>query len=363
MISVIGQPKPVIVAVTAVAAAVVGATVIRLRGRWLYEWLARATRFMSRDHRQVQVSGGDPADHLVDMLSQHTVVEAVDLDGVPVALIRHPSGVTAVLEPHTTGGPHEAGMTMSAIRLSSPMPLLPPPDADSPTFSVQLITHAARPAVSQVMLGGSPTARRSAPRQRTWIALQALRTPEIYLDEDLSKALANAVRRLVRRLARDELPTRALDRDEALSLLVGLAHLDEATAGPEPGAVRETWRTWNAGPTTQACFRIGGWQDVGENARQLMLHRLQQVPTLATTVAIAARRGGRRDDAQVDVVVRIAEVNQGRLDNSAALPAFAVDSASTAAADGTRVRLERLDGDHLAAVAASLPLGGFVGES
>jgi type VII secretion protein EccE len=362
VIAVVGQRKPVVVTVAVVAAGVVAATAIRIQGRWLYEWLARAARFIFRGHRGAVVSAEDPADHLLGMVAQHTVVEAVDLDGVPVALIHHPSGVTAVLEPHTPGGPHEEGLTMSALRLTSPFPLLPPPDVDAPSFTAQLITHAARPPVSQVVLGAAPFGRRGTPRQRTWIALQAVRSPEIYLDEDLTKALANAVRRLVRRLARDELPTRALDRDEALSLLVGLAHLDEATTGPEPGTVRETWRTWDAGPTTQACFRIGGWQDVGENDRQLLLHRLHQVPSLATTVAIAARRGGRRTEAQVDIVIRIAEVSQGRLDNSAGLLAFAVDSAGAEADDGTKVRLERLDGDHLAAVAASLPFGGFVGD-
>jgi len=358
-LAVIGHPAPVEIAVAAVAAAVVVATAVRVRGRWVYEWALRAVRFgLRRRHRPAAVSPDDPADKLLGLVAQHTVVEAVDLDGVPVALIHHPSGVTAVLEPHTPGGPHEVGLTMSSLHLSSPAQLLPLPDPDAPAFVAQVITHAARPPVAQIVLGSSPAGRRATPRQRTWIALQSVRSPEAYLDEDLTKALLNAVRRLIRRLARDELPTRALDRDEALALLVGLAHLDEPLDGAQPTRVSETWRAWETGPTTQACFRIGGWEEAGEDARQLVLHRLRQVPSLATTVAVAARRGGRRSAADVDVVIRIAETSRVRLDNSADLLAFAVDSASGPAGNDPRIRLERLDGDHLAAVAASLPLGG-----
>jgi len=182
--------------------------------------------------------------------------------------------------------------------------------------------------------------------RRTWITLQAVRTADIHRDDDLGAALANSVRRLIRRLARDELPTRTLDREEALSLIVGLAQLGDPADGPDPVQVRETWGAWNAGLTTQACFRIDKWQEAEESARQLILHRLQMVPSLGTTVAIAARRRDRRAELQSHVVIRITEANRARLNNSADLLEFAM------ANTGSNVRLERLNGDQLAAVAA-----------
>jgi type VII secretion protein EccE len=204
-------------------------------------------------------------------------------------------------------------------------------------------------------LADAMSGRRGTPRRRTWITLQAIRTADIYRDDDLGAALASAVRRLIRRLARDELPTRTLDRDEALSLLVGMSQLTDEAAGPDPVPVRETWGAWEAGSTAQACFRLDGWQEADEVSRELILRRLQLIPSLATTAAIAATRGGHRADPQVQVTVRIAETTRALLDNSADLLAFAIQTT------GTNVRLERLNGGHLAAVAASLPLGGVGG--
>jgi type VII secretion protein EccE len=363
VIASIGQRRQVVAVAVAVATAVVVTTTVRINGLWLYQWLFRGARFMLRARRRAVAAGNESADHLVDMVAQHTVVETIDLDGVPVALIHQPAGVTAVLEPHTPGGPHDAGLTLAELNLSSPASLLPPQDADSPPYAAQMIMQVSQAPDPQAPFAGSFGLHRGTQRRRTWITLQALRSAEVYLDDDLTASLANAVRRLIRRLARDELPIRTLDRDEALSLVLGLSLLDDAVSGPDPVALNETWGAWEAGPTTQACFRLDGWQGAGEAARQLILRRLHQVPSLATTVAIAARRGERRGELQVDVVVRLAETSRALLDNSAGLLAFAIDAASvqqeTGIALGSDIRLERLNGDHLAAVAASLPFGGF----
>jgi len=334
----IGEPRSITTAVCVVAVCVVAATALRFRGLWLYQWLSRVGRFLIRRRHSSIPPGADTADELVDVLAQHARVETVDLDDVPVAFIHHPSGITAVLEPHASSGSSEGGSTLN---LSSAASLLPLSDVDTPPFAAQLIMQMA-PASTP---GG-------AARRRTWITLQVVRTADIHRDDDLGEALANSVRRLIRRLAREELPTRTLDRDEALSLIVGLSQLNDSADGSDPVPVRETWGTWDAGPTTQACFRIDKWQDATERARQLILHRLQMVPSLGTTVAIAARRKDRRGDPQSHVVVRITEANRARLNNSADLLEFAMGNTDS------NVRLQRLNGDQLAAVAASLPLGG-----
>ena len=54
------------------------------------------------------------------------------------------------------------------------------------------------------------------------------------------------------------------------------------------------------------------------------------------------------------MVGRIADASRELLDSTADLLAFAVSAA------GTRIRMERLDGAHGRALAASLPLGGFL---
>jgi type VII secretion protein EccE len=340
----IGQPRSVRTAVAVLAVGVVAATTIRIRGHWAYEWLVRGGRFLLRQRQRIMEPGENTAETLVDLVTEHTTVETVELDEIPVAFIHQPGGITAVLEPHISNGPHDDGFTLSELNLSSPAPLLPPPDVDSPPFAAQVIMQMAQAPTS----GGGP----GVTRRRTWITLQAIRTADIYRDDDLSAALANASRRLIRRLARDELPTRTLDRDEAMSLIVGLSQLGDVAAGADPVPFRETWSAWDAGPTTQACFRIDKWQEAGEAARRLILHRLQLVPSLGTTVAVAARRRDRPGDAQANVIVRITETSRARLNNSADLLAFAMENT------GSGVGWERLNGDQLAAVVASLPFGG-----
>jgi type VII secretion protein EccE len=186
--------------------------------------------------------------------------------------------------------------------------------------------------------------------RRTWITIQAIRTADIYQDADLNAVLANAVRRLIRRLTRDDLPSRALDRDEALSLIAALSQVGDTAE--DPPTARETWGAWQTGSTAQACFRIDRWQEASENDRQLALRRLQMVPSRGTTVAIAAQRGDRRVEQPTRMVIRITEATHTRLNNSADLLRFAMRDVAPS------IRVERLNGDHLAAVAASLPLGG-----
>ncbi len=333
MIAAIGESRSVAAIAVTAAICVIIATAVRARGLWLYQWLLRAIRFLFRRHHAEMT---ESAESLIDAVTRDTSVETVELDDIPVAFIHHRVGVAAVLEPNTT---HD--FIADQLNLISPEPLLPPSDVDTPAFAAQIIMQMAQAP----QIGGES-------RRRTWITLQAIRTADIYKDEDLTEALANAVRRLIRRLARDELPTRTLDRAEAMSLIVGLSQLGDAADGPDPVPISESWGAWQAGSTSQACFQIERWHQASESARRLILNRLQLVPSLGTTVAIAARRKDPRGQAQSNVVIRLTEANRARLDNSADLLEFAMENT------GAGLRLDRLNGDHLAAVAASLPFGG-----
>lgn len=322
--------------VTAATATVLAATV-RVRGMWLFQWLDRYAQFTTRVGRQRAAPPDSPA---MALLSPHTTVESVTIDGVPAAVIHHPGGVTALLAPHTPEGPHDEGATLATLNLSSPAPLLPAADPDSPAYSVQLVVQA------DPVGRDADWSRRALPRQHTWIALQALRTADSYQDEELLAALTNAVRRLLRRLAREELPTRTLDPEEALALVRGLARVGT----DEPA--REGWRSWETPSLAQACFRLTGWHELPEATRRVLLARLLLLPGQGTIIAVAARRTDGRPPVAVDMVVRIADASRELLDSSADLLAFAVAEA--------RVRMERLDGAHGRALVASLPLGGFL---
>ncbi len=326
--------------VVAAATAVVLAATVRVRGMWLFQWLDRYGQFTVRVGRQRTTPTDGAGGAALALLSPHSTVESVVIDGVPAAVVQHPGGVTAVLAPHRPDGSHDDGATLATLNLSSPAPLLPAAGPDSPAYSVQLVLQA------NPVGRDTDWSRRALPRQQTWIALQALRTADSYRDEELLAALSNAVRRLLRRLARDELPTRTLDRDEVLALLSGLARV---RAG-EPA--REGWRSWETPALAQACFRLTGWHELPEATRRTLLARLLMLPGQGTTIAVAARRADGRPPVAVDMVVRIADASRELLDSSADLLAFAVA--------GARVRMERLDGAHGRALIASLPLGGFL---
>lgn len=341
LLTTLGTSRAVTIATVVGVASVVASTTIRIHGKLLYEWLFRAGRYLLRARQATLAPGPQSAQDLVDLVAQHTSVETVDLDEMTIAFIHQPAGIAAVLELHELEEPgYPAG-----LKLTSPAPLLPPPDSMSPRYAAQMIMQISPPPDLSVLSGDT-----SRPQQRAWITLQAIRTADAYTDADLGASLGTAVQRLLRRLVREELPTRTLDRDEALTLITALSQLDSIAAGVTPAPASESWGAMSVGSTTQACFRIDGWLDTDEMARQLVLRRIQLIPSRGTTVAIAARRKERRSDTECHVIVRITEANRPLLDNSANLLAFALD-------DLHGLKLERLNGDHLAAVAGSLPLG------
>jgi type VII secretion protein EccE len=340
LIASMGTPRPVTITTVAVVAAVVIATTVRFRGRLLYQWMVRAWRYFMRPHR-AQLDAAGAGQDLVDLLADHAHVETVDIDGIPVAFIHQTAGVSAVLELHASRDANDQAWN-SLLSVSA---LLPIPDAAAPPFGAQLILQTTPSGDVGVTGDGAASGRRA------WITVQALRTADIHHTRDLTQALSNAVQRMMRRLARDDVPTRTLDRDETMSLVLALAQLDNAETAV-PVRVEETWTAWEAGSSLQACFRVLGWGEADDKARQQALRRLEMIPSRGTTVAIAARRHDRRAETEADceVTVRITERDKARLENSASLLAFALE-------DIAGIRPERMDGDHLSALAASLPLG------
>jgi type VII secretion protein EccE len=339
LIASIGRPRTVAIAAIAAVACAVAATTVRIRGRLLYQWLGRAGRYLLRPHQTHLVAGEHAAEDLVGQLADRPSVETIDLDGIPVAFIHQSDGIATVLELQI---PDPDGDAAWAAR-TSVASLLPSPDPDAPPFAAKLIMQTASRLTSGAR---SPDAGRPV-----WITVQVLRTADIHAEADLSLALANAVQRLIRRLAREEVPTRTFDREETLSLVSALAHLDNSHSS-EPLRLGESWAAWHAGGAVHACFGVRHWHDVDEAVRLQVLRRLHLIPSRGTTIAIAARRADWRTSGRAtgQVVVRITESDRARLENSASLLAFAFDDLPE------DIGVERLDGDQAGAVAGSLPL-------
>ncbi|SDD80299.1 hypothetical protein [Actinokineospora iranica] len=99
---------------------------------------------------------------------------------------------------------------------------------------------------------------------------------------------------------------------------------------------RETWRFWRAGAVTQACFRVEGTPHP-----HLVATLLTRAPGVAVTVAWNAHPRGQ------GIVVRLAATTDSAVDSAAHTLACLV----------APLRLVRLDGAHVAGLAATLPIG------
>ncbi|MEW2441487.1 type VII secretion protein EccE [Micromonospora marina] len=319
------------------AALLLPAAWVRLRGRWLHEWLVTAAAYLTR--RRALPPAADPA-ALLELLRPGSVIGATEASG-GAAVLHEADGLTALLE---LGDPDDL-LGDHAHELPTPFDLLPPTGPDAPAVRLQLVfssSPAPAPAVAAGPAGTSYrrlTDGRVAGRARVVLAVQVLRA-DGWPDEDLSRALSGTLRRLVRRLG--PLTARPLGGDAALRVITELAH-------HEPGVpVRESWPQLSVGGLTQATWRLRRWPDPrGEAARGLM-GRLLALPATATTVALTA--GPRTGTAPVpaELAVRVAAGSAAELSTA--------ERTLRRIAGDVGGEWRRLDGEHLAGLAATLPL-------
>ncbi|MDA3647209.1 hypothetical protein LZ318_12890 [Saccharopolyspora indica] len=306
------QPWPVVAAAVAVAAGLVTASAVRLRGRWLYELILLGCRFLLRTRRHDLPERSGTAYALLGALLPGSTTRTVETGQGPVMAISHDQGLTAIIRPRT----------LTPAQLSSfpsPAELL---SGDVQEFGVQIVFHAgAQP--------GTPI--------RLWLAVHAPRTVGTATDEELALALRNRLRRIRRALQRAGVVADPLPEDLALAELTGLAHV---TGGRT--AIREDWRAWRTGPVSQACFAIEPAADL----RVLINTLLGRPSGLAVTVTLSAPPG-----AATGLLLRLAAAT------GPALEAAADRLTNVLSRNG--FHLTRLDGTHSSGVAASLPIGGF----
>jgi ESX secretion system protein EccE len=314
----IGRPWPVATLLWCGALLVLALTAVRVRGRWLGERLSLAVRYSVRDRHTDLASAGPPGPALLRLIAPEATGSTVRVGDEPIHLISRAAGITAILRP-AAGDP--------ATLLSALETLLP---ATDPLIAIQVVHHSG--------------INRDQP-PRTWLALQALRTAETYQDQELRRALGNAVRRVRKQLRRLGCPASGLAEHEVLGTLAALAHVNGGR-----GQIREAWRLWQSGPIGQATFRLDGWSEAARSGtRQLTGWLLAAAPHAAVTISITAHRAATDPEPRIHATLRLAAANPQALAHS--------EGQLAEAARHCAITLTRLDGRHAEGVAATLPLG------
>jgi type VII secretion protein EccE len=323
------------------AAALVLVAWIRLRRRWLFEWVGVTVRYLT--HRRTLGPAAEPA-ALLDLVAPGATAVPAELAGDAAAVLSDGHGLTAVLEL----GDQTGLLADTPQSLPNPASLLPTASADVPPMRIQLLL-AGSPSPALSAGGGTPatsyrqlTEGRLLGHERALLAVRVLRA-EGWTDDDLRRALSSAVRKVRRRLA--PVPTRTLGEGAALRVLAELAHHD----GAQP--VQEAWQSVAVGGLLQSTFRLRRWPDLRVETARRLVPRLLALPAVATTVSVSAgpRPAGRADAVPVDLTVRLAAGNTAGLTMAA--------QALRRLLATERAHARRLEGEQLHGFAATLPLG------
>lgn len=350
VIAALGRERLAILIPCVLAALVVIVLAVgRYRGRWLYEWLFLRLRYWTRQ-RSHQLN--ESPERAAAPFARGVVLDQIDLDGVPVGVLKHAGGFVAVVEPRTD---ESTGGTTVAAQLPPLGDMLPASTENAPQVSLQVLVHtvpapgltsvddAAATSYAELAGGAIPVQRRAL------IAIQAQHTVGSFIAADLEGALVNALRRIRRKLDKAGFIVNTLSRAE-LGREFGEASASELTVDDAPiEPVREAWRSWHAGSTRHVTYRIVGWPNLADETGARLIEHISSAPTLDTTVSLAARNVA----GQVEIEAAV------RLRGESDVAHETVRTALTEVVERCGATLQRLDGQHGFGMAASVPLGGF----
>ncbi|MER7455609.1 type VII secretion protein EccE [Micromonospora sp. NPDC126480] len=338
LLAALGRGASAVLGGVAVAALLLALAGARVRGRWLFEWLGTALAYVAR--RRALPAEAGPAD-LLDLVDPGAVVRSAELAGTPAAVLDDAAGMVAlleILEPGELIGDGSRALPPPAALLSAATPGGPP-------VRVQLVLAAvAAPAVA---LGGGAVATsyrqltdgRLPGRERAVLAVRVLRVDGA-TPVELRHALAGTLRRIVRRAG--PASVRPLGEHAALRVIAELAH-------HEAGPARESWSALRSGSLLQAGFRLDRWPDPRAEGGRRLVSRLLALPATAVTVALSAGPSTHDTTSPPSgLTVRLAAATPGEL-------ATAVQALHRTV-DGSGGEVRRLDGEHLAGLAATVPL-------
>ncbi|WP_203928909.1 type VII secretion protein EccE [Virgisporangium ochraceum] len=350
----------------AVAVVTVVVTGFPSRGRWLYQWWALRTAHLCRRRSftaPVPEAGrpaGDPRRALLDFAAPGTVLSDAEIEGDgTVGVLAHPAGLTSVIEIQADD------RTLYAARhttLPALLSLLPAGDDDPLPTTLQVLVHAEPAAAGTGVAAESYRALtdgRVPAMRRCWLAVQVPRTPEFFDDAALEPALLNAVRRVRRRLRKEDLTAEILGSAGVLAVAALVARLPALPSGdggvygsqargPElgPELGREGWDGWYSGGLAHTSYRVTRWPTAPWTIDDAVLG----LPGTAVTASLAVVRDPARvrpGEVGVVAVVRVTAPAAPR-------EAGARLVAQVTAAGGV---VEQLDGRQRAGLAATLPLG------
>ncbi|WP_416901552.1 type VII secretion protein EccE [Micromonospora echinospora] len=339
LVAALGRGVPAATGAVLVAALLLTVAWLRIRRRWLFEWLGTAAGHLIR--RRVLPPAAAPT-ALLALVAPGTSVQGAELAGDPAAVVDDAEGLTALLELTDPGGLLGDGER----DLPTPAALLPPVGPDTPPLRIQLLlagtpAPAPGPGGSQVAISYRQLTEGRVPgSERAVLAVRALRV-EGWSDAELRRALSGAVRKVVRRLA--PVTARPLGEQAVLRVLAELAHHD----GCQPG--RESWQVLRLGGLLQSTHRLRRWPDPRTEGGRRLVPRLRELPASAITVSLCAGPcDGDPGTTPVELSVRLAADTPGDLS--------VAEQALRRLVDGLGGEVRRLDGDQLPGLTATLPL-------
>ena len=318
------------IATIAGALALIMVTAVRVRGTWLHQWIGIGIRYLLRRRRTELPQDGSAATALLELWLGPTGIDVTHLRERPIGLVSHRGALGAMLQLDTSG-PIAIREALAGLAKDEGTPLAASVDEQPVDLEAQLVVH-----------GGLHHDR----EPHGWLAVAAQRDAGMSTDEQLTKVLKNAIRRMQRHLDRAGAGTAPVDDSAVAGTVVALAHTDAGR-----GHLQERWSVLSAGPVSQACLRLAGFQRLTPSEAETLVRALLSTSTgTAVTFSVGARL--RRDGASIrrhDPVLRIAAASPGDLDLAVTVLGRIAGS--------YRLRPERLDGRHGPATAASLPIG------
>lgn len=370
-----------------VLAAAVLLGLLRWRDRWLVRWLGLALRFRVRPRVRDAAPAADPDTDprtraLRVLVGDVAVAHRPDHDGRGVGLVGRRGAWTAVLAPDTAAVPDGRALLAATCARAGPRDTFPLAavagelsdrgvvlDAVSALWhcrpgGAELPADAPATAAYREVLGPLPClARRDA-----WLVvrLDPARCPEAVAERGggtvgAHRALLGAVARLRRVLDDHGVPVRPLGPDEVLRAATDAAVLGAVAARPDGLRMVEQWGAVVVGAVGHTTYGVTGWPSGAGT-----LDALTGTGATATTLAITLEPGpggtgdGTGGTGGTDGTDGTGDVG---LRGAVRLTARTPDELDRCGrelrelATGLGVRLDPLDGQQAAGLAATLPLG------